>query len=264
MERTKLAIIVSLLLLLAGPAKVRGQFGYSTNADGASVTITNYSGPGGAVSIPSTISNLSVTVIGGDAFYFNTTVTSVTMSNNITSIQDGAFLYCLNLASVTIGANVTNIGQSAFFDCYPLASVTVPSKVRAIGRTAFSGDFLTRVFFRGNAPSAVGSGAFELNSNPTAYYLPGTTGWSNTFASSPAIPAVLWNPKGQSSGVRSNQFGFTITGTANIPVEVEACTNLASPVWTPIQSLTLTNGSVYFSDGQWTNYPARYYGLGFP
>ena len=45
---------------------------------------------------------------------------------------------------------------------------------------------------------------------------------------------------------------------------VEACTNLASPVWTPLQTITLTNGSFYFSDPQWTNYPGRFYGLGSP
>jgi hypothetical protein len=80
---------------------------------------------------------------------------------------------------------------------------------------------------------------------------------------------VLWNPliqaTGASFGVQSNQFGFTITNgtTNNLPIVVEACTNLASPVWTPLQTLTLTN-SFHFSDPHWTNYPARYYGLGFP
>jgi hypothetical protein len=44
---------------------------------------------------------------------------------------------------------------------------------------------------------------------------------------------------------------------------VEACTNLATPVWIPVQSLVLTN-TFYFTDPQWTNDPARYYGLGFP
>jgi hypothetical protein len=80
---------------------------------------------------------------------------------------------------------------------------------------------------------------------------------------------VLWNPQiqagGTNFGVQNNQFGFTITNgsTTNIPIVVEACTNLASPVWIPLQTLTLSN-SFYFSDPQWTNYFARFYGLGFP
>jgi hypothetical protein len=101
--------------------------------------------------------------------------------------------------------------------------------------------------------------------------LPGTTGWSNSYGSIqpyPGAPTVLWNPVIQASGlgfgVSNSQFGFNITGTANIPVVVEACTNLANPVWTPLQSMTLTNGSVYFGDPNWTNFPVRFYGIGFP
>ena len=59
-------------------------------------------------------------------------------------------------------------------------------------------------------------------------------------------------------GVRSNQFGFNITGTADIPVVVEASTNLVPASWTALQTCTLTNGSVYFSDPRWTNYPGRF------
>ncbi|MGD0813889.1 MAG: hypothetical protein ABSA83_09815 [Verrucomicrobiota bacterium] len=79
---------------------------------------------------------------------------------------------------------------------------------------------------------------------------------------------MLWNPlihaSGGGFGVLSNEFGFSITGTANIPIVVEACTNPASPVWTALTNVLLTNGVYYFSDPQWTNYPARFYGIGFP
>ena len=64
--------------------------------------------------------------------------------------------------------------------------------------------------------------------------------------------------------VLSSPFGFTITGTTNIPVVVEASTNLRNGAWSPLQTCTLTNGSVYFSDPQWTNYPARFYRIRSP
>jgi hypothetical protein len=64
--------------------------------------------------------------------------------------------------------------------------------------------------------------------------------------------------------VQSNAFGFVISWATNASVVVEACTNLASPVWQPIQTNTLTGGTAYFSDAQWTNYPARFYQLGSP
>ncbi len=64
--------------------------------------------------------------------------------------------------------------------------------------------------------------------------------------------------------MRNNQFGFTITGTANIPMVVEGNADLANASWTPLQTCTLTNGSVYFSDPEWTNYPARFYRIRSP
>jgi hypothetical protein len=45
---------------------------------------------------------------------------------------------------------------------------------------------------------------------------------------------------------------------------LEACTDLASASWTSLQSCTLTNGSVYFSDPEWRNYPARLYRIRSP
>ena len=70
---------------------------------------------------------------------------------------------------------------------------------------------------------------------------------------------------GTSFGVRTNRFGFNITtGTLGLVVVVEACTNLSNPVWQPVQTNTLTTGSAFFSDPQWTNYPGRYYRLRSP
>ena len=78
----------------------------------------------------------------------------------------------------------------------------------------------------------------------------------------------LWNPLAQtgdgSFGVGTNGFGFNITGTTNIPIMVEACTNLANPIWLPMSTNTLTNGSAYFSDPAWTNQPGRFYRLRSP
>jgi hypothetical protein len=65
-------------------------------------------------------------------------------------------------------------------------------------------------------------------------------------------------------GVRTNQFGFTITGTCNTVVVVEASTNLANPTWSPLGTNTLIGGWSYFSDPQWTNYSSRFYRLYWP
>ena len=45
---------------------------------------------------------------------------------------------------------------------------------------------------------------------------------------------------------------------------VEACTNLANASRSAAQTNSLTGGWSYFSDPQWTNYPARFYRLRSP
>lgn len=40
---------------------------------------------------------------------------------------------------------------------------------------------------------------------------------------------------------------------------VEAATNLANPVWQPLQTNALNNGSFPFTDPQSSNYPSRFY-----
>ena len=100
-----------LWLLLTLPAVVEAQFNYTT--DNGAITITGYTGPGGALAIPATINGLPVTRIGNYAFTVCTGLTSVTIPNGVTSIGDRAFNYCTNLTSVTIGNSVGHIGDSA-------------------------------------------------------------------------------------------------------------------------------------------------------
>lgn len=54
----------------------------------------------------------------------------------------------------------------------------------------------------------------------------------------------------------SGGFGFAIDGPANGDLVVEVCTNLADPVWTPVET---NAGPWNFGEPQWTNYPARFY-----
>jgi len=355
------------------------QFTFTTN--NGTLTITGYTGSGGAATIPSTIYGLPVTSIGEDAFYNNTSLTSVTIPNSVTSIGAAAFNYCSRLTNVIIGDSVTNIGNEAFANCSALTSVTIPNRVTSLGDYAFYGctamtsvtignsvtsigeeafyecvrltnvtipgsvtsigggafeacielaevtipssvtnigDYafdscyltsvtipnsvtsigtnafyncyamtnvtigksvtsigngafgayflssLRRVYCLGNAPTANAT-VFENNNNATLYYLPGTTGWGSPFA---GCPAVLWNPRIQtgsaSFGVQNNQFGFDITYTNNVSFVVEACTNLAKPVWVPLMTNSLTNGSFHFSEPFQPSTSARYYGLGLP
>ena len=122
-------------LFLNVPA-ARAQFGYTSNAGG--VTITNYTGPGGAVNIPATINGLPVTGIGDSAFANNHSLTSVTIPAGVTGIGQNAFSDCIGLTSVTIPPGVTNIGDSAFYFCTNLTAVAIPGSVSILANYAFA------------------------------------------------------------------------------------------------------------------------------
>jgi hypothetical protein len=123
---------------------------------------------------------------------------------------------------------------------------------------------LKDVYFLGNAPR-IGSDVFYGVTNATIYYLPGTTGWTDTLG---GRPTALWKPRLQAGdggfGVRTNRFGFNISWASGMTVVVEACTNLAESVWVPVETNTLTGGSVQFTDPACTNYPNRYYRVSMP
>ena len=65
-------------------------------------------------------------------------------------------------------------------------------------------------------------------------------------------------------GGQTNQFSFNINWASGQTVVVEASSNLSNPDWQPVQTNTLTDGTAYFSDPQWTNYPNRFYRLRSP
>jgi hypothetical protein len=110
-------------MLLAVPAEVRAQYIFTTN--NGTITITQYTGPGGDVTIPNSINGLPVTGIGPAAFYQISSMTSVTIGTNVTTIADNAFFQCINLAGATIPGSVTNIGQGPFIDCQSLTAISL-------------------------------------------------------------------------------------------------------------------------------------------
>jgi hypothetical protein len=85
------------------------------------------------------------------------------------------------------GLPVTSIGNEAFISLTSLTSVTIPDSVSSLGTNAFAFcTDLTSVYFEGNAPAA-DSTVFDGDNNATVYYLPNTTGWSDTFGGRPAL-----------------------------------------------------------------------------
>jgi BspA type Leucine rich repeat region (6 copies) len=243
-----------------------------------------------------------VTNIGADAFGYSG-LTNIAIPASVLAIGEGAFKSCRYLAAInvaplnpvysspdgvlfdkdqttllmfpqgrtgryripdgvtTISADVFNFGGE--IQLPSPSSIIVPASVTNIGYAAFSGcPNLTTLFFLGDTVTNLGGDVFYFTDNVIIYYLPGTTGWQPMFDTR---PTALWNPQVPpgSIGMPTNQYGFTITGTANIPVVIETSTNLVG-TWDVLQSLRLTNGAVYFSDPQSANHPQRFYRLSAP
>ena len=159
---------------------------------------TKYSGD---ITIPSSVTyngiTYAVTGIGSRAFYYCSSLTSVTIGNSVTSIGRDAFygtgiyndesnwennvLYidnCLIEAetsisgSYTIKENTRLIANYAFLDCSSLTSITIPNSVKSIGSEAFgSCSSLTSITIP-NSITSIGERAFEYCSSLTSITIP--------------------------------------------------------------------------------------------
>ncbi len=230
----------------------------------------------------------SVIDLGGGAFAFCTNLATVDLGHGITTIKGGletqgagTFLACTRLASITIPDNVTTITDGsgskggpfgAFADCRSLTNVIIGKGLTYLGNGTFTRcDQLVGVYFQGDAPTfgwsptPILTTPFFYATNAIVYYVPGTSGWGPTYAGQ---PTALWGPhpltRDGSFGMRNNQFGFSISGPASVPLVIEACTDLAAGAWEPLRSCSLTNGLIYFSDPDVTNYPSRFYRVRSP
>lgn len=231
--------------------------GVTSIADAAFSSCTAVS----ALTIPSSVSQ-----IGHWAFHNCSSLTRLAIPDSVTSIGWYAFEYCYGLGQVTLPAHLGSIADYTFQYCSALTNIIIPSTITNIGSYAFLNcTKLSHIYCTGNAPVPNNSSIFTGTTSFPVYYLPGRTGWGATYG---GRPAVLWNPTPLTSaanfGVQTNRFGFTLTGTANIPFVVEASTNLTGGSWTALLTGTLTNGAIYFSDPQWANHHHRYYRIRSP
>jgi hypothetical protein len=129
----------------------------------AGATITGYSGPLGAVVIPSTLATgdttYVVTAIGNFAFA-GIQLSSVVIPDSVTAIGNFAFANNL-LTAVTIGTGVTTIGNFTF--AYnQLSSIVISDSVITIGDHAFADNQLTAVAV-GTGVTTLGNYAFAHN-----------------------------------------------------------------------------------------------------
>ncbi|MFA7172642.1 MAG: leucine-rich repeat protein [Kiritimatiellia bacterium] len=232
----------------------------------STVRIDAYLGDGGQVEIPEFIEGLPVAEIGESAFENCTTLTSVTIPATVRYIGKAAFFNCVLLTDITLqGWSLSTIDDWAFAGCESLTNLILPGSVSSIGNFAFAFcTSLSEVYLESYTPPILGVSVFDWTA-ATVYYSANSGDWSTTFG---GRPTLLWNPTIQydtAFGFAPDGFGFNISGTANIPVKVEATTNLASHIWTPVTNATLNSfGSLFVTDPASCSLPARFYRIVWP
>ena len=198
----------------------------------------------------------SVTSIGERAFYYCTSLTSVTIPDSVTSIGDGAFAGCRSLTSVTIPNGVTSIGDSAFSYCKSLTSVTIPNSVTSIGHSAFEGcASLTSVTIP-NGVTSIGERAFYYCTSLTSVTIPDsvTSIGDGAFASCTSLTGI-WVAEGNNdyssdaSGVLFNKDKTTLvqcpgafSGSYAIPNSVTSIVGYAFDGCASLTSVTIPDG----------------------
>ena len=134
----------------------------------------------------------SVTEIGSHTFYGCTSLTSVNIPDSVTSIGNSAFNNCTSLTSVNIPDSVTSIGEWAFGYCSSLTSVNIPDSVTTIGEAAFTVcKSLTSVTI-GDSVTEIGNYTFSACTSLTSVNIPDsvTTIGEGAFAYCPSLTSV--------------------------------------------------------------------------
>ncbi len=88
---------------------------FTLNADGASYSVSGYTGSDVNVLIPDQYEGLPVTEIADKVFYTKESIQSVTIGGNVISIGKNAFGSCTGLTELVIPASVKKIAAAAFF-----------------------------------------------------------------------------------------------------------------------------------------------------
>lgn len=130
--------LLTVAFLVASSVCVHAQFTFTTN-NGA-ITITGYTGPGGAVVIPAATNGWPVTTIGTNAFKSDTTIASLTIPDGVTNVGGGAFSGCSQLTSISFPDSVSSIGYGVCGGCSSLTNFSIGSGATNIGTWAGNGN----------------------------------------------------------------------------------------------------------------------------
>ncbi|MBQ5399000.1 MAG: leucine-rich repeat protein [Ruminococcus sp.] len=184
------AFLITILLTVTGSISpyaestfTQGDFEYVISGQNE-VMLYKYLGSGSALSLPKTISGMSVTGIYSGCFR-DSQVESVTIPDTYTAIESDAFYNCTALNEITLPKKLTMLGNAAFQNCSALSrfdasksvlltslpdyalsgtislnTVLFPSGLLEIGKYVFSNSGISEIIIPANVEK-VSTGAFR-------------------------------------------------------------------------------------------------------
>lgn len=129
-----------------------GDYTYVVLEDGTA-KITKYNGTSDVVEldIPSAFDDVTVTVIGSEAFAGVQTITVVNFPKTITKVEERAFAGSSIKKAFMHRSSITEIGAYAFAECKNLVQTDMPSSLTTLGEKAYYYcDMLKVATFRGD------------------------------------------------------------------------------------------------------------------
>ncbi len=175
----------------------------------------------GAISIPSTLDNKTVTGINSYAFNKCNLLSSVTIPNTVTFINENAFRDCTQLSSINIPDSVTSVGNTFTFSGTSASLIITINNNRIINGITFTSPGTNKSFF----------------GNTTATFV---------LPPPPSMTITSTTP-GVTSGSRTKNTSIALTFTST-----ESTTNFV------VGDITLTNGTLSPLSGSGTVYTATF------
>ncbi len=137
--------LIMILAILAAAAFCTGCFAeelssgdyiYTILADGTA-EILSYRGTAADVAVPEAFEEVKVTLIGKQAFAYNTTLQTVSIPEGITAIGDHAFGECTALTAASVPEGLVWMGDGVFQGCILLEKMVLPGSLVRIGWNPF-------------------------------------------------------------------------------------------------------------------------------
>lgn len=161
-----LSLILTMVIMLTTcavtmlPSAAAQENDFSYTAIGDRARITDYTGIGGNVVIPSYLGGYPVVAIEKEAFA-NSNIVTIEIPDSVTYVGDAAFSNCISLRKIALPDGLTYVGTSMFSGCTALTSVTLPNGISVIPEEMFSGCSALNDFIIPETVTSIGDSGFR-------------------------------------------------------------------------------------------------------